>query len=109
MSFCVRFDMHLPLKYPTNLNILGFYPRLILLLPQLAFIGIILATYPYHPTSSSSSDPLFFTGDSAFSSIPPIEGSVPWQANIQGIQNLMGATYVAVTLLLFYPFVKAFI
>ena len=70
---------------------LGFYPRLILLLPQVALIGTILATYPYPPTSSSSSDPLFYATDNTpLSSIPPTEGSVPWQANIQCIQNLMG-------------------
>ncbi|KAF8805325.1 hypothetical protein BYT27DRAFT_7169455 [Phlegmacium glaucopus] len=72
---------------------LCFYPRLILLLPQVATIGIILASYPYPPSLSSSSDPLFCASDDTPSpSIPPTECPVPWQANIQGIQNLMGAT-----------------
>ena len=92
MPFCVRLQKFLP-GHPTDLCKLGFYPRLILLLPQVAMIGIILATYPYPPASSPSSDPLFFTADNTASSyIPPTEDSISWQANIQGIQNLMGAT-----------------
>ena len=84
---------HSLLEHLTHLRKLGFYPRLLLLLPQVVMIGIILATYPYPPTSSSSSNPLFHTADNTLpSSIPSAEDSIPWQANIQGIQNLMGAT-----------------
>ena len=90
--FCSFQFLHV-LEHLTHLCKLGFYPRLLLLLPQVAIIGIILATYPYPPTSSSSSDPLFYAADDPLSlSGPPTEGSIPWQANIQGIQNLMGAT-----------------
>jgi len=79
------------LEHLTNLCKLGFYPRLILLLPQVAMIGIILATYPY--PESSSSDPLFCTVENTPpSSIPQADSPIPWQANIQGIQNLIGAT-----------------
>jgi len=56
-------------------------------MPHAILIGIILATYPY--PSKSADDPIY-----SAQSIPPpqpaTEGSVPWQANIQGIQNLMG-------------------
>ncbi|KAF8881838.1 hypothetical protein CPB84DRAFT_1817224 [Gymnopilus junonius] len=72
-------------------SFLCFYPRVILLLPHIILIGVILATYPYHTVSSGA--PLYtIEGDSdALPSTPVAEGSVPWQANIQGIQNLMGA------------------
>ncbi|KAF8341147.1 hypothetical protein F5887DRAFT_976939 [Amanita rubescens] len=49
-----------------------YFPQLLLCLPHIAIIAIILTTYP--------------AGDQP----PPTEGSIPWQANIQGIQNLMG-------------------
>lgn len=56
---------------------LCYFPRLLLLLPQVAVIAVILATYKYTPPSSDTS---------------PVqeEESVAWQANIQAIQNLMG-------------------
>ncbi|KAK0202240.1 integral peroxisomal membrane peroxin-domain-containing protein [Desarmillaria ectypa] len=57
---------------------LCYFPRLLLLLPQVAIIAVILATYKYTPPSS---DP---------SSTVQEEESVAWQANIQAIQNLMG-------------------
>ncbi|KAK0487911.1 integral peroxisomal membrane peroxin-domain-containing protein [Armillaria novae-zelandiae] len=57
---------------------LCYFPRLLLLLPQVAIIAVILATYKYSPPSS---DP---------SSTVQEEESVAWQANIQAIQNLMG-------------------
>ncbi|TFK26833.1 hypothetical protein FA15DRAFT_666970 [Coprinopsis marcescibilis] len=72
---------------------LCFFPRLILLVPHAAVIAIILATYPYPQSSQpfsqdhSSTDP---TAQPAQAQ-PATEGSIPWQANIQGIQNLMGA------------------
>jgi hypothetical protein len=66
----------------------GFFPRILLLMPHIILIGVILATYPY--PSKAAEDPI-----SSEQSIPTperaTEGSVPWQANIQGIQNLMGA------------------
>ncbi|EIN12918.1 hypothetical protein PUNSTDRAFT_42378 [Punctularia strigosozonata HHB-11173 SS5] len=66
---------------------LCYFPRLVLLLPLLLPIGVLLATYPSHHIASYNSG----------STVPPVpttqpgEGSVDWQANIQGIQNLMGA------------------
>lgn len=55
---------------------LCYFPRLIFLLPHIALIAIILASYPY------TSDPNIAT--------PVSESSVNWQANLQAIQNLMG-------------------
>jgi len=58
-------------------------------MPHIILMGVILATYPY--PSKTDEDPI-----SAAQYIPAaqgvMEGSIPWQANIQGIQNLMGAT-----------------
>jgi hypothetical protein len=67
---------------------LCFYPRMVILLPHAVVIGTILSTYPYPAAAKNG------TATSAASSEPPAqpaEGSVPWQANIQAIQNLMGA------------------
>lgn len=56
-----------------------YFPRLLLLLPQISLIGIILAT---HPDTTHKPPP---------APIAPAEtGTVDWQANIQAIQNLMG-------------------
>ncbi|KAL4081033.1 integral peroxisomal membrane peroxin-domain-containing protein [Scleroderma citrinum] len=53
------------------------YPRLILLLPHVLLLGIMLL---YHPEPGSPPVPITVS-----------EGTFDWQANIQGIQNLMGA------------------
>lgn len=76
LSLCVLFT-HL-LIFFSDYFVSGYFPRLLLLLPQVAVIAVILATYKY---SSSFSDP---------SSTVQEEESVAWQANIQAIQNLMG-------------------
>ncbi|PFH47925.1 hypothetical protein AMATHDRAFT_6307 [Amanita thiersii Skay4041] len=65
------------------------YPHLILCLPHIVLITVILASYPY-PSSTKDSDPSTATTILP-DQPPPTEGSVPWQANIQAIQNLMGA------------------
>lgn len=67
-----------PLIFFSDYFVSGYFPRLLLLLPQAAIIAVILATYKY---SSPSFDP---------SSTVQEEESVAWQANIQAIQNLMG-------------------
>ncbi|KJA20142.1 hypothetical protein HYPSUDRAFT_204027 [Hypholoma sublateritium FD-334 SS-4] len=67
---------------------LCFYPRLLLLTPHIALISIILSTYPY--PDKPSVDPLKIP-EQAEAGAPVTEGSVPWQANITGIQNLMGS------------------
>jgi len=46
-------------------------------MPHIILVGVILTTYPF--PSKAAEDP-----------ISP-EQSIPWQANIQGLQNLMGA------------------
>ncbi|KAI0313851.1 integral peroxisomal membrane peroxin-domain-containing protein [Amylostereum chailletii] len=65
---------------------LCYFPRLILLLPNIIIIGVILANHP----SRRSTDP-----EVEERRLPPRanarEGSAEWLANIQGIQNLMGA------------------
>ncbi|KAJ7224078.1 integral peroxisomal membrane peroxin-domain-containing protein [Mycena pura] len=53
-----------------------YFPRLLFLLPQIVLIGIMLAT---HPDTTHKPPP-----------VPGDPASVDWQANIQGIQNLMG-------------------
>jgi hypothetical protein len=53
--------------------LLGYFPRLIFLLPHIGLIGIILACYPYTSVPAPVSD-----------------SNVNWQANLQAIQNLMG-------------------
>jgi hypothetical protein len=83
---------HVARKF-ANWRFAGFFPRLILLFPHIALVSIILATYPY--PANPDADPLYFVNSSS-SGAPPVdahapEGSVPWQANIQAIQNLMGA------------------
>lgn len=82
--------------------LLCYFPRLILLIPHISLIAIILATYPY--PSAPGSDPLYTSSGSEPAENealppPPTEGSIPWQANIQGIQNLMGAFSDAFTLI----------
>jgi hypothetical protein len=51
-------------------------------------IGIILVTYPY--LSKSAEDTIYSVASIPLPR-PATDGSVPWQANIFGIQNLMGA------------------
>jgi hypothetical protein len=58
----------------------GFFPHLVLVIPNVLLISIILVTHP--PTQD---------GPSNVKLTPPGEGSVDWQANLQAIQNLMGA------------------
>ena len=73
-------------------NCVGYYPRLILLLPNIFILTIIVLA---HPSSTSLE-----SGPSITEEIRPPpratarEGSTEWLANIQGIQNLMGLMYV---------------
>lgn len=70
----------------------GFYPRLLLILPQLILLGILLVNYPTAPSRGPVSP-----GPKAHSPTRPppqlqaAEGSTEWYANLQAIQNLMGA------------------
>lgn len=73
----------------------GQFPRLLLLLPLVMIIGAMLATHPSFSRSLTKSD------DPKVASVPPpppaqsSEGSVDWLANVQAIQNLMGALCVS--------------
>ncbi|KAI0247627.1 integral peroxisomal membrane peroxin-domain-containing protein [Lactifluus subvellereus] len=72
----------------TAYSFLCYYPRLILLFPNLVVLAIIIVAHP--PRASSG------TGSSITEQIQPPprsmarEGSTEWLANIQGVQNLMG-------------------
>lgn len=62
---------------------IGYFPRLLFLMPHAIALGVIVSAHPSLRASSKKS-----------TSAPPAiaqEGSVDWQANIQAIQNLMGA------------------
>ena len=74
MRFSVRFNSYISLNIWPFVKV-RFHSRLKLLLPQvIILIGIILVMYPYPPTSSLSSDPLFSTADNTpSSSVLPIE------------------------------------
>ncbi|KAI0304289.1 integral peroxisomal membrane peroxin-domain-containing protein [Multifurca ochricompacta] len=70
-------------------SFLCYYPRLILLLPNAVVLAIIIAA---HPPRTSPGAKWSITEQV----LPPPranarEGSTEWLANIQGIQNLMGA------------------
>ena len=66
---------------------------MIIVAPLVILLGIILATDP----SLKQPDPLENEGEDPISPVPPPppvqtgEGSVDWMANLQAIQNFMGA------------------
>ncbi|KAG1732390.1 integral peroxisomal membrane peroxin-domain-containing protein [Suillus paluster] len=66
---------------------LCYFPRLVLLLPHAILAAIMLSTYPTTSPCESTST----KNPPAPIAPPPSEGSVDWQANLQAIQNLMGA------------------
>lgn len=68
----------------------GYFPRLILLVPHVAILGVLLAT---HPSIRGSGGPENSSPKGLQAPPPsqPGEGSVDWLANLQAIQNLMGA------------------
>lgn len=69
-------------------SFLCYYPRLILLLPNIIVLAIIIVA---HPPRASSESRAFITEQIRS---PPRtnarEGSTEWLANLQGLQNLMG-------------------
>ncbi|KAF8650331.1 hypothetical protein AX16_005293 [Volvariella volvacea WC 439] len=71
---------------------LCYYPRFVFMIPHVALIATILATYPYGSAHTTTDAP----------PAQAAEGSVPWQANLQAIQNLMG--FVADTHSLVVPY-----
>lgn len=66
---------------------LCYFPRMVLLVPHVILAAIMLYTYP----TPSPSEPISTKNPPAPIAPPPPEGSVDWQANLQAIQNLMGA------------------
>ncbi|KAG1763620.1 integral peroxisomal membrane peroxin-domain-containing protein [Suillus occidentalis] len=66
---------------------LCYFPRMALLIPHVILAAIMLSTYPTPSPSESTSMKI----PPAPIAPPPSEGSVDWQANLQAIQNLMGA------------------
>ncbi|CUA78001.1 hypothetical protein RSOLAG22IIIB_12967 [Rhizoctonia solani] len=73
---------------------LCIYPRILLILPQLALLAIMLINYPGTPSRRPSSPSTRGASHSPTRSTPQLqapEGSSEWYANLQAIQNLMGA------------------
>jgi hypothetical protein len=68
-------------------EVAGYFPRMVLLVPHVILAAIMLSTYP----TPSSSESMSTKNPPAPIAPPPSEGSVDWQANLQAIQNLMGA------------------
>lgn len=72
---------------------IGYFPRLVIVVPFVALLGILLVADPSWKQSSSAEK----ASEVSSSSVPtpppaqPSEGSVDWMANLQAIQNLMGA------------------
>ncbi|KAJ2915917.1 hypothetical protein MD484_g4506, partial [Candolleomyces efflorescens] len=62
---------------------------MVLLIPHAVLIGAILATYPYGGKEQGNGTTAPAAPSQPLSAAA--EGSAPWQANIQAIQNLMGA------------------
>ncbi|CUA77932.1 hypothetical protein RSOLAG22IIIB_12909 [Rhizoctonia solani] len=73
---------------------LCIYPRILLILPQLTLLAIMLINYPGTPSRPPSSPSTRGASHSPTRSTPQLqapEGSSEWYANLQAIQNLMGA------------------
>ncbi|KAG1841911.1 integral peroxisomal membrane peroxin-domain-containing protein [Suillus subalutaceus] len=66
---------------------LCYFPRMVLLVPHVILASIMLYTYP----TPSPSESISTKNPPAAIAPPPSEESVDWQANLQAIQNLMGA------------------
>lgn len=56
---------------------IGYFPRMALLIPHILLLGVMLC---YYPDPGAQPVPINVG-----------EGTADWQANIQAIQNLMGA------------------
>ncbi|CAE6464020.1 unnamed protein product [Rhizoctonia solani] len=73
---------------------LCIYPRMLLILPQLVLLAIMLINYPGTSNRRPGSPSAKGTSHSPTRSNPQLivpEGSSEWYANLQAIQNLMGA------------------
>ncbi|OBZ68884.1 Peroxisomal membrane protein PEX29 [Grifola frondosa] len=72
---------------------LCYFPRMILLIPHAVTLGILLATHPSlrRRATPDSLEDLSINSVQPPPQTQPGEGSVDWLANVQAIQNLMGA------------------
>ncbi|PCH39887.1 hypothetical protein WOLCODRAFT_136540 [Wolfiporia cocos MD-104 SS10] len=64
---------------------LCYFPRLVLLIPHICLLSVLLATHPSLRSAESAPEV------PPPSTAPAGEGSGDWLANVQAIQNLMGA------------------
>ena len=77
------------LRLTHNVN-LGYFPRLIFLLPHAVILGVMLVWHP----ALRKGESLDALPPRVIQPVPQTqssEGSADWLANIQAIQNLMGA------------------
>ncbi|KAI0357527.1 hypothetical protein OH77DRAFT_1398984 [Trametes cingulata] len=68
---------------------LCYFPRLVLLIPHIAILGVLLATHPAI-RKGENLDALPPRVTQPMPPTQPSEGSAEWLANLQAIQNLMG-------------------
>jgi hypothetical protein len=71
---------------------IGYYPRLILLLPNIIILTVIIVAHP--PRTSPESRASITEQIRSPPRTTAREGSTEWLANLQGLQNLMGMLYV---------------
>ena len=91
MDGCICFHLYVLYIRPIFISHTGsgYFPRMILLLPHIVILSVLLATHPSIRTGSAEN-----LSQKAVQAPPPSqpgEGSVDWLANLQAIQNLMGA------------------
>ncbi|CAE6526149.1 unnamed protein product [Rhizoctonia solani] len=75
-------------------SFLCIYPRILLILPQLILLAIMLISYPGTPNrrpGSPNGKGASHSPTRSTSQLQAPEGSSEWYANLQAIQNLMGA------------------
>lgn len=86
MLFFVSDRVSIAVAYINKVHIAGYFPRMVLLLPSLILLAIMIYNHPSIHWEESNDD-----GEAHAPVATATEGSVDWQANLQAIQNLMGA------------------
>jgi hypothetical protein len=84
------FVLILPHLCWSSLSSLGYFPRMLLLLPHVILISVLLATHGTNQQRTSDTSNSAKAAN-ATAAQQPKEGTVDWYANLQAIQNLMGA------------------